>query len=92
MAAKPTYRELEQRVKALELELGDCKQTITMAFKSLKLIQKAIDRAPVMAWTVDQKGMLSSMVGAGLIGLASRFDQVLGQPMSDIFAYPCLQR
>ena len=86
MTAKPTYRELEQRVKALELELGDCKQTITMAFESVNLLQKAIDRAPVMAWTVDQKGMLSSMAGAGLIGLVSRPDQVLGQPMSDIFA------
>lgn len=86
MAAKPTYRELEQRIKDLEEELKDCKQTVTMAFESENLLQKAIDRAPVMAWTVDQKGILTSLAGAGLIGLESGPGQLLGQPLSDVFA------
>ena len=86
MAAKPTYRELEQRIKALEIELGDCKQTVTMALESENLLQKAIDNAPVMVWTVDQNGMITSLAGAGLIDLESKPDKVLGQPLSDVFA------
>ena len=86
MAVKPTYRELEQRIKTLEKELDDCRRTITMTLDSENLLQKAIDRAPVMVWTVDQKGRLTSLAGAGLIALTSGPGQILDQPLSDVFA------
>ena len=57
-----------------------------MALENENLLQKAIDHAPVMVWTVDQKGMLTTMAGASLIGLASGPGQVLGRPLSDVFA------
>ncbi len=69
MAAKPTYYELEQRIKALEKEVDDCRRTATLVLESENLLQKAIDHAPVMVWTVDQKGMFTSLAGAGLIDL-----------------------
>ncbi len=86
MAAKPTYHELAQRIKTLEKELADCKQTVKIALENRSLLQKAIERAPVMVWTVDQEGGLTSLAGAALIGLKSGPGQALGQPLSEVFA------
>jgi len=86
MVAKPTYYELEQRINALEKEVDDCRRTATLVLESENLLQKAIDHAPVMVWTVDQKGMFTSLAGAGLIDLEPGPGQVLGQSLLDVFA------
>ncbi len=86
MADRATCHELTQRIKALENELVDCKQAVTLALENRSLLQQAIERAPVMVWTVDHKGRLTSLAGAGLIGLKPGPDQALGQPLSEVFA------
>lgn len=75
MISKPTYEELEARIKALEMELKQVKNE-----SSLNSLYRQI---PTMLHSIDDQGVITNVSMAWLETLGYSMDEVVGRKSSD---------
>ena len=79
MAKKPTYEELEERIKGLEQEIVERKQTEKTLEISERKYRAIVENAPDMIYILDPKGHFSYVAGA--------FETLLGFTAKELIGY-----
>jgi len=77
---KPTYEDLEQRIKGLEKKLIKGEQ----AEEAILLTQFAMDRAPDSILLVDDQGNLAYANNAACVSMGYTREELLGMKVFDI--------
>jgi PAS domain-containing protein len=86
MAKKPTYEELEQRVKELEKEAFKRKQVEEALHEKLKRFRKLWDDAPIAYHVLDTGGIIKEVNQTEMDMLGYTKDKMVGK---SIFDFAC---
>jgi two-component system sensor histidine kinase/response regulator len=84
MARKPTYEELEQRIKELEIESTETKLAVEALEESEERYRNLYDEAPVGYMEYDTEGRITNINRRELQMLGYSAEEMMGLPVWDL--------
>lgn len=83
LTAKPTYKELQQRIETLEKQLAECAKVEETLKAEQERYRRLYDRAPLAYQSIDEKGKLIEVNEAWLDMLGYARSEVIGRSMAE---------
>ena len=86
MAAKPTYKELQKRVKELENQIAKCERIERSLRDNQERFHQLYERAPLAYQSLDEQGRLIEVNQAWLDMLGYSREEVIGRTVAEFLS------